>query len=179
MSVYYSTECDNIGQHLPSCCGNDELGRIRSIAFVHKSKTFADITSASEWQAAIAAGTVFVIPNTQGSYTPSEKTGTGFGHVATKMMGYEHKISYKDPDYNANNITWYNLLKRSNNYNVYFCTETLGHLSGKQVCVIPKNPVPDDINGKMTIDVDVVWSEEDLLVPHAVPSEIFDCFLTA
>lgn len=180
MGIYYSTECDNIGNHVPSCCGDDELGRVRSYGFIHKSvmaAILADPTLTATWLTYIASKQIQIIPNSQGSFAPSEKTGPGFGSEAMKMMGYDNKLSVKDPDYTANNVTWNNLLKRSNRYYAFYCTETKIHFSERVVTVIPKTPVADDITGKMVIESDIVWSSQDMPVPYTIPENVIDCFL--
>ncbi len=182
MIYYSSTDCGSLGQHIPACCGNDELARVSSVLFIHKTALAAiqaDPTNATVWLAQISAGKIHVIPNTSGSYAASEKTSTGYGRQAMKMQGYEHKVSYKDPDYSTNNSNWYNELKRSNRYYPCYVTETMGHIGKSPCTTIPKPNVADDITQKVVYEVDVVWNHEDFAVPFVMPQEVIDCFLVA
>jgi len=178
--IYYPSACsEDIGAHNCDPCEDDEHGRIRAVAFIHKSYTFADPTSTVEWQAAIDAGHVIVIPKTNGSYDGgAPKEGPGYGDSPSTYLGSDFSVKYNDPNY-ASNCSFYNGMKRSRNYKFAYLTETKIHIAAKTCTVLPKNPVQDDINSKIVWDVEVKWSDKDFACPYNIPEGIFDdCFLT-
>lgn len=178
MAVYYQDSCES-GQedHFCDPCAPGELGRIRSVAFVKKGYTFADPTDTAEWQAAVAAGNAIIIAEVNGSFDGgSPKTAPGYGDNATEMMGYDFKLSYKDPNYKQN-VGFYNTLKNSRKWRLCYRTETQIHFSTNTCAVLPKTPVTDDISAKIHVEVEVQWSDRDLPLPHDMPEDIFSCFL--
>lgn len=165
----------------PSCdpCLTDlEQGRVRSVAFVHKD-LYAAISAnpgdANTWAQGIADKKIFVIPETQGSFdggSPVEVTG--YGDVATKIVGYEFSVAYKDPSLKANQ-GFYNTIKGSTKWHVAFRTETQTRFSSKPATIIPKAPVEDDLNSEAVWDVEVKWSEKNQPVIFDTPDDIFTC----
>lgn len=176
--LYYPTNCDEeIPQHICDPCETQEHGRIRGVAYIHKSYAFADPTDPSEWQSAIAAGHVIVIPKTNGSYdggTPIE--GPGYGDSPTTYIGSNFSATYKDPNY-QNNCGFYNGLKRSRNFKFAYLTETKVHITNKTVTVLPKNPVADDITSLVEWEVNVKWVDKDFACSYDIPEGIFECFI--
>lgn len=177
---YYPAGCDSALHHNCDPCEADELGRIRGVAYIKKDYVFADPTSPAEWTAAITAGSIIIIPKTNGSYdggTPKE--GPGYGDSPSVYIGSDFVLKYKDPNYKSN-CAFYNGLKRSRNYKVAFLTETLIHISAKACVVLPKHPVADALDSKVEWDVEVKWTDKDFPCPVAIPTGIFDnCFLDA
>lgn len=177
-NIYYPSGCDTeIGDHLCNDCEDAEHARVRSIAFVKKTKVFADISNPVEWQAAIAAKDVIVIPKVRGTFDGgSETEGPGYGDQETKLLGYNFVLTYQDPNYKQN-ASFYNALKRSSNYYLVYRTETQVHSSDVAVQVIPKNPVTEPTTDEVTWAVTVKWSNSDVPTPHDEPAGIFSqCF---
>lgn len=178
--IYYPAACseETVG-HNCDPCEDKEHGRIRSVAFIHKSYTFADPTSPTEWSDAIAAGHIIIIPQTNGSYDGgAPKEGPGYGDSPSVYLGSDFSAKFKDPNY-ASNCAFYNGLKRSRNYKFAYVTETKVHIAGKTCVVLPKNPVADDLTSIVEWDVEVKWQDSDFACPYAIPEGIFDeCFLT-
>lgn len=175
MSVYYPTGCDAlVPSHYCDSCESPELGRVSSVAFIKNTFTFTDPTSAAEWQAGFAAGDIFLIPFTNGTFDGgAEVEGPGFGRQATRITGYNFQVVYQDPNY-RNNCEFYNAMKNSRAYKFAFATQTQIHLTDVVVSVIPKNPVQDDPSSVVTWSVTVKWSGQDLPCPVDVPEGIFD-----
>lgn len=176
--IYYPADCTSSLTHNCDPCEADELGRIRAVAFIKKDYVFADPTNPVEWTAAINAGSVIIIPKTNGSYdggTPKE--GPGYGDAESIYIGSAFVLKYKDPNYKSN-CAFYNGLKRSRNYKVAFLTETQIHITAKACTVLPKNPVADSLDTKVEWDVEVKWIDKDFACPYNIPAGIFaNCFL--
>lgn len=178
MGIYYPSCEQAIPEHICTPCDKQEHGRIRGTAFVKKTFAFIDASNTTEWQAGIASGDIIIIPQTNGSFdggTPQE--GPGYGDSVSTYIGSDFVATFKDPNY-ADNCAFYNVLKRSRNYNFAYCTETKVHVTSKPVVVLPKSPVADDINSLVEWDVTVKWRESDIPCPVNIPEGIFDCFLT-
>lgn len=177
--IYYPASCDEeTPQHICDPCDTQEHGRIRAVAFIHKSYSFTDPSNPTEWTDAINAGKVIVIPKTNGSFdggTPKE--GPGYGDAVSTYLGSDFVLKYKDPNY-QNNCGFYNGLKRSRNYKVAYLTETKVHIAATTCVVLPKNPVADDINSIVEWDVEVKWQDNDFACPSDIPEGIFECFIT-
>ena len=177
-AIYYPTGCDSdVPKHICSECDDPEGGRVRSIAYVKKSRIFADLSNPVEWQNAIAAKDVIIIPEVNGTFDGgAEQTGDGYGDQQTKLLGYNFTLNYKDPNYKQN-ARFYNELLKSRNYYIVYRTETQVHSSDVTVQVIPKNPVTANTTDEVTWDVTVQWSSGSLPEPQDEPGGIFDrCF---
>ncbi len=178
--IYYPAGCaEELNPHNCDPCEDQEHGRLRGVAFVHKTYTFVDPTDPTEWQTAIAAGHIIIIPKTNGSYdggTPKE--GPGYGDAVSTYLGSDFSAKYKDPNYTSN-CAFYNGLKRSRNWKFAYLTETKVHITSTACVVLPKNPVADDLNSIVEWDIEVKWSHKDFACPFDIPEGIFDeCFLT-
>jgi hypothetical protein len=176
-SIYYPSGCDDtVGDHFCDPCETPEHGRVRSVFFTKASKTWTDIEDQTEWNTAIADRDVIVIAEVNGTFDGgAEVEGPGYGDQATKLVGYNFTLNYKDPNY-AQNADFYNAIKRSRNYRIGYRTETKIHESVNTVSIIPKNPVPEDLASEVVWDVTVKWQDSDLPIPHDTPEDIFTCF---
>lgn len=162
------------------CLDNVEHGRIRGIAYIHKSykptleekmealKTALasgnanDITTAKSelntaWTDGISAKSIFVIPETIGTFDGGQPVeGSGYGDSESRLVGYSFVLSYKDPSLEGNE-PFYNTISRSNGWYVISRTESLTRISNNPVTIIPKSAVTDDTNSEVVWDVEVKW----------------------
>jgi hypothetical protein len=179
MSIYYPEGCDaSVPDHICDPCAVPEHGRVRSIAFIKSSFSFADPTDPTEWVTGIDNRDIIVIPEVLGSFdggAPVE--GPGYGDQATKVTGYNFSLLFKDPNYREN-CAFYNGIKNARNYKVAYRTETQIHISDNTVSVVPKNPVTEDLASEVVWDVEVKFAQADLPCPVDTPAGIFDqCLL--
>lgn len=176
--VLYNCDDEIIAPVCDPCLDEIELGRVRSIAFIHKdifAAVAANPTDANTWAQGIQDKKLFVIPETQGAFdggSPNEVAG--YGHVSTRVVGYEFVLSYKDPAYKAN-CGFYNSIKGSTKWHVAYATDTLTRISGKPVSIAPKSPIGDDDKSEVVWEVDVKWTEKDHPCPFETPDGIFTC----
>lgn len=180
-AIYYPGGCDvSVPDHVCDECEPIEHGRLRSAAFVKKSfyaTLAADPNNPAVWQEGIASKEIIIIPEVRGSYNGGDpQEGTGYGHVSTRLTGYNHEATFSDPNY-ARNADFYNGLKYSRNFHFVWATETQIHISDVPVSVFPSNPVDEDINSEVVWNVIVRFSQPDLATPFETPPGIFDrCF---
>lgn len=176
-AIYYPAGCDNIiPPHYCNSCDVAELGRVRSVAFIKKTFAFVDPTSAVEWRAGVASGSIIVIPEVLGSFNGGDPIeGTGYGDRPSRLTGYNFELPYKDPNY-PQNADFYNSIKFARNWKVAFRTQNFTHISNSTVSIIPKNPITEDITSEVVWDVLVKFSQADIPTPVSTPETIFECF---
>lgn len=175
--VYYPAGCGaEIGDHYCNDCEAPEGGRVRSVAFIRNDFEFNDPTNPNEWIAGIQAKAIIIIPKVNGTYDGGSEIETpGYGDQATQLTGYNHVLTYNDPNYKFN-ADFYNAIKRSSNYRLAYRTETQVHLNQNTVSIVPKNPVTDDPASRVVWNVLVKWAEADSPVPYDMPAGVFECF---
>lgn len=175
--VYYPAGCNaEVGDHFCDTCETPEGARVRSVAFIRDGFTFLDPSNPAEWQAGILSKDIIIIPSVNGSFDGgSEVEVPGYGDQATALTGYNFVLTYNDPNYKLN-ADFYNAIKRATNFRLAYRTENLVHLTQNKVSVVPKNPVTEEITGRVVWNVLVKWAEADLPVPYDTPAGIFTCF---
>lgn len=173
--IYYPSGCEQaIPPHYCNPCPVPEHGRIRSIAFIDKGFSFIDPSDPTEWQQGIADKKIIIIPQVNGTYDGgSEVEVAGYGDQQTKLTGYNHQLTYNDPDY-KHNCDFYNAIKWTRNYKLAYRTETQVHMVDDIVQVIPKNPVTEETTSEVVWNVLVKWSGEDTPCPYDAPIGIFE-----
>lgn len=175
--TYYPTTCNPVDQHSCDPCETQELGRVRSVAFISASyydTLAADPTDPTLWSDGINSGDILVIPETHGELPlPSPKMQSGFGNTVEQLIAYDFSAKYYDPNY-ASNCDWYNTLKRNRNFYWAYRTSSKIHISTNTVTIIPGAAVPDDLTGLVNWEVTVKWQAADLPCPYTTPDGIFD-----
>lgn len=150
---------------VPDPCFEDiEHGRVRGVAFIHKSYLAALLAAPEDntvWQTGITTEKIHIIPETTGSFdggSPIE--GAGYGDNASKFIGFNFGLNYKDPAF-KNNLPFYNTLSKAPGWHICWRTESLSRISKKPVSVVAKSPVAEDINSEVVWDVEVKWAEKE------------------
>lgn len=176
MSVYYP-DCATISDPGCSDCPSKELGRVRSVFFKRTDYTFVDITNPIEWQTAIQNRDVYVLPYTKGSLDMAENLEDGFGNVDQDLMSYSFTLNIMDPQF-PDNCSFWNSIKRNNNYQVGYRTETKIYLSDVGATIIPKAPIADDLKSRVVWNVIIKFIQENIPCPQDIPNGTFDrCIL--
>ena len=181
MVGYYPSNCDSaIPVHTCDPCETREYGRIRSAGFISKDFEFpgGDTTNATAWNDAINAGTILVIPFTNGEMPePSEKTGAGYGDTTETLLGYDFQAKFNDPNF-ISNCDFYNSLVGNRGFKFFFRTSSQTYISDKPVTIIPKFKVDNDLNAEVVWNVAVKWMSSQFPCPFNTPEHVFDnCFI--
>jgi hypothetical protein len=178
MPGYYPSGCDSlIPSHVCDPCEQREYGRIRSAGFIHRDFAFTDPTNATEWQAGIKNKRIIVIPETHGELPePTEKSGPGYGDNLESLMGYEFHAKFTDPNYAAN-AEFYNALIGNRNYRFFYRTSSRVHITDQPVTIIPKQHIPDDLNGEVVWTVTCKWQDHKFPHPYHAPDSVFECYV--
>lgn len=160
------------------CLNEIEHGRVRGVAFIHKSylaTLIAGIANAQTWTDGINGKAIFVIPETIGSFdggAPVE--GTGYGDASNRLIGYNFTLNFKDPSFEGN-YPFYNSISQSSGWCIAWRTETLTRISAKQVNIVPKSPVAEDLNSEVVWDVEVKWVQKNQPQIFTTPANVFVC----
>lgn len=177
---YIEGNCGQLAMPPYACepCPVKEKGRVRHVALVHKTFTFADPTNVNEWIAGINSGLIIIIPRTRGEVgEPSEVLEEGYGEVEEVLIGYDFTSSF-NVDVYVENYDFFNTLKDSKEWEYWYMTETLIHETDTAATFIPKNAVEPSTKSSVRWKVDVKWTSKNLAKPYVMPAGIFDgCFI--
>lgn len=174
MGTYYPSTCNPTTEHNCDPCEAQELGRVRSSAFVASDWEWTDQTDPTEWAAGIAAGKIYIIPETHGEVPlPSPKMGPGFGNTVETLLAYDFTGKFFDPNY-ASNCEFWNALKKNRNFYWVYRTSSKIHFSTNTVTVIPGAAVSDDLTSLVNWEVGIKWQAAELPCPIDIPDGIFD-----
>ena len=181
MSVYYpASNCGGgvIPQYSCSPCPNYEYGRIRSVAIVKNTFSFTDPEDPTEWNTGLANGDITVLWATAGNYDGGTVTELpGFADSEFVNGGISHILTYRDPNV-VENCDYYNAIKESNDYTLWFRTSSKIWEAGAPVTITPKIPIADDLKSVMTYEVTVKWQNPNLPCPYSIPDGIFsECYV--
>lgn len=179
-TVYYGA-CATASQpdyYAPFCEADNppEKGRIRSFAFIAKdylATLQADPTDSAIWVTGILDKKIIIIPTIAGDYDGgSPVTGPGYGDTKETTVGYDHVITYRDPNYKLN-AAFYNAIKYGRNWVPAWRTETQTHIADNAAQIIPKAPISEDLASDVAWNVEVRFSQPDLPIPFDTPAEVF------
>ena len=177
--IYYPSNCNNVPPHYCGC-ETEELGRIRSVAFISLDFQFAngDPSNPNEWARGVDSELIFIIPETHGELPmPSPKMGPGFGQTVEQLLGYDFALKYYDPNF-ASNCGFYNALKVNRNFLVAYCTSSQCYINDVTCTIIPGAPIQDDLMSLVTWEVSVKWQSPNIPCPFDIPDGVFDqCFV--
>ena len=182
-TVYYTVCPETIPDHIANdCAGSLEHGRVRSVGFVHVSylpTIQADPTDEALWITGIENKQIIIIPETTGTYdggTPVD--GPGFGDLESTIAGYNHVVTYQDPNF-KDNAAFYNAIKTSRSWVPAIRLETTTMLFDKPATIVPQAPVTDDVNSVVTFNVELRISQPDIPEPFDTPPGVFIPFALA
>lgn len=172
MSIY--TDCQAIPDYINDDCGDIENGRVRHLILKKKTATITDPSNASQWQALIDSGDALVIKNIKGAYDGGVIVeNDGFGDASSQFTGRNHTLTYMDYTVKSN-VSFYNeFAKASNNYNVYFATESLIWGQTKGIQIYSTLPITNNLQEGINFNVTVKWAEIDMPTPYTIPAGIF------
>lgn len=175
-ALIYSCDNEIIDPQQDPCLTEMEHGRIRSVAYVHSS--IVDLIKASPtnkqaWDAQIAQGKIYIIPEVIGSYDGGAAVeAPGYGDEATRTTGYNFSANFRDPNYKGN-CGFYNTIKKSKNWHLAFRTENLTRITDKPVSIQPKDPITEDLTAEVVWDVTNKWTQTDHSCPFTTPEGVF------
>ena len=131
MSIIYKT-CPQDGiipDYMCDPCGATEKGRVRGVAYIHKSLkstiTKQNVESLSWWENGIESGMIKIIPSTRGTFDGGAKvTVTGFGDEHELVTGKTFTVVFNDRNHTENEEFYEILENNFKNYILAFRTES-------------------------------------------------------
>lgn len=104
-----------LGDHEEICASSRKFGGIKSIFLIKQGQTtITDWTSNTQWDAAIADGSVVIIKEIKGEYAQPSETTTE-SQVACEpdvLDSYTHTLTWRDRAVTATNTSFYNDLNQ-------------------------------------------------------------------
>jgi hypothetical protein len=173
MALYYPGCSTAIPDPICSDCPERELAGVRSYGFVSTDFVFTNPSNVSEWTTGITNKDIYVFPYTKGSVEVAENMVSGFGDLEEMLDSYTYTLNIEDPNYAAN-YPFYNAIKNSKKFKVFWRTETQIHISDVAVTIVPKNPVSDDKKANVTWQVMVKFTQDNIVEPVDMPSGVFE-----
>lgn len=166
--------------HVCDPCGR-ELGRVRGVVLFDgsydvapliaklKSGESADVTDAQTlFEQAIADGKAHLISETTGTEDGgAAQTGDGYGDEETRLLGYLHTLTFKDPSYAGNKDFWQRAERE--HWIVAWRTETLLHFADKPAGLQVTDPTEQDLTSAVVWNITATWKSKDK--PELVPLE--------
>lgn len=160
--------CDiPLGAFTEDICQVNE-GRVIAVALVRSDAVINDLTSLTDWNAAITAGTVTIIRNVAGEKPKSSPvTADGFGRQQTTNISRDFTATYQHPDV-VGNEDFYNNLNYNNSYSFYYYTSSKHVWStGEAIASFDADTIVEKgLNSRIIFDVAVSWSDKDMPVAY-------------
>lgn len=175
--VYKNCEPAVPASHVCDPCLDTEKGGIRSLILIKDGTDLTVDSLEADWTAAIETGDVVIIPDTRGSYDGgTAKMGAGYGDLKEKLLGYEHVIQIKDPNFKDNVAFWDYAEKVA--WRFGFRTDTLIHLGKKAGMLTAKSTVEEDIESDVVWNVEAKWFDTEKMAvgPSASLTNLFKCY---
>lgn len=153
-----------------------EPGRVTAVAFIRTDNaTLSGYTTAAEWIAGIANGTIHVIKNVRGEKPKSSVvTADGFGLQKTYSVGRDHTLTYEHPDV-INNEDFYNALNYNNSFRLAYYTQG-GRIwvGGNETCNVDADYVIQSaLDSIIIFNVTVTWTAQSMHVAYNAPAGVF------
>lgn len=178
MAISYKTCAPEVPvSHFCDPCVDSEKGGVRSFFLVKEGSYITLESTEAEWTAAIQSGNVIIVADTRGTYdggTP--KMGAGFGDIKERVIGYDHVLAVKEPNYAQNSAFWEWAEKVK--WRFGFRTDTLVHLSDAVGTLSAKAPVEEDNESEVIWNIEAKWFDKDKIkvAPVAPLKTLFRCY---
>ena len=156
--IHYKTCAQTIGAltHVCDPCDTPELGRVRVLILIKKGTQIAIPLVKTDWQNAIEAGNIIIIPRTIGSFDGGTPVyGDGYGNETERKLADDYVLSVRDPNYADNTEFWEEAEKEV--WNVAFVTETKLQYVNSDVRLTAKAPVEEGLDSRVVWNVEMKW----------------------
>jgi len=141
-------------------CLATEHARVRAVALLAPGFYFVDPTSLTEWNNAIAAGNVILLPETRGKFDGgSAKKGEGYGAQKERTLFYDFQLDFKDLAMYPNAV-FYDTIDKVQNWQLAYFTETLLWLVYSPVDISVKDAVTENIEDEVVEEVMITWQSK-------------------
>ena len=172
--VYKKCVADGeVPEYMCDPCVIGEHGRVRGVAFIHKSLLDAledtsstpaikNVESKEWWETQILAGLIKIIPKTRGTYdggTPNMITG--FGDRNELRSSKTHSLVFNDPNHTDNDAFYQSIEDSAEDYLIAWRTETELRVATDTLSnVDAKDPVEEDLNSIVVWQATCTWDQK-------------------
>ena len=177
--IHYKTCAQTIGAltHVCDPCDTPEMGRVRSLILIKKGTTIEFPLVKTDWQTAIEAGDIIIIPRTIGSFDGGTPVvGDGYGNETERKLADDYVLSVRDPNFADNVDFWENAEKEV--WNVAWITETKLHYANADVRLTAKAPVEEGLDTRVVWNVELKWRSQSKpkVVAYDTIADYLKCF---
>jgi hypothetical protein len=187
MAIIYRTctQDGTIPDYICDPCGTTEGGRLRGVAYIHKSMkdtiTKQNVESLLWWENGIESGMIIIVPSTRGTFDGGAKvTVTGFGDEKEKITKKTFTAVINDSNHTGNEAFYEALENNYKDYILAFRTEkelrvATDVLTGLEA----KDNVEEDTNTSVLWQATVTWdqSKPKMIVPiYVLTDEVKQLF---
>jgi hypothetical protein len=178
MSLYPG--CATLPDHVVQACNSYRKGGISAVAIIDTDAAITDFTNATQWQAAITAGTVSIIKNIKATL-PKAAAVEGENALAcgsqNMLDGFDGTFTWKDFNVNADNDAFYGVLNTKRSYfALYYCNEQEIRIVDQLTnFAVPWATAPEGNRDKQMYDATATWFAPADWAPSLVtaPTGIF------
>lgn len=147
---------------IAKCCPTTEEGQVKAVTFIRGGVTITDPTNVADWEAALAADDLRVIPAVIGDKPVSTAAeGPGFGWDSFETIGRDHVLNFRCK-FNRANQEFFNQLNKDSSWTMVFCTKTNLFMTNVSVNVNADVVIAEDKNTQVTHNVVIKWKNMDL-----------------
>lgn len=178
-SIHYKSCATDVSALVHTCdaCHGTEMARIRGIALIKPGTSITIPLTSNEWQTAILAGNIIIIPRISGSLDDAEKEGDGYGDEKSRLLGHDYTLNFKDPDYAANK-DFYEAAEKQG-WHLAYRTETQLHIvDNAEATLVAKQTVEESLDSPLVWDVTLKWTSDTKpkMAATTPVRQFFECF---
>lgn len=147
-------------------CATEEGAGIYHVALVRKGTTISKTSPTAYMQSILDAEkacNAFILRNTYGTYDGgTAQFGKSYGGGTPRRIGSEHTLTVADPQYVGNETFWNAFIYQSNQFDVYFFTQTrVWAITGKALVVDPKGAIVEDFKEIIEGQIAIKWNDKN------------------
>lgn len=188
---------DGVGEYMCDPCITGEKGRVRGVAYIHKSLE-EDITAESSvvgvkniesktwWETQILAGLIIVVPKTRGTYDGGTSNNvTGFGDKKEYRASKTHVVVYNDPNHTDNDEFYQSIEDNAEEFFLAWRTNAELRVSTETLMSVDaKDAVEEDVDSIVTWNVTCTWEQPRAkknvpIYKLGTVKDVFNCVDTA
>lgn len=162
--------CTDIDGRSCNDCPEIERQKIVHVALVQRGTTIDKTSQATIISSILAAELAcngYVIRNVSGEYDGGALTeGAGPGKSISRIVGGTHQVTFTDFDYVANAAFWNGAKDASQNYTMWYFTDSKGWEVPFPLTIMPKPAFGRDNQLFIEADITIKWSSKDHPLPY-------------
>jgi len=161
-------------------CVDEELNRIIHVAAVRKGTSTINTSTAALFASSLLAAELacdaVIIRNVNGTKdAPTVQEGKGAGKQNTRILAKQHTINFVDFNYMKNVGFWNDFENASQNYDVYYFTDSKGWVvSNTRVSASAADPITDDNTTYIEGVITIKWAQKGNPLPYDADTDALE-----